>query len=270
MRYDANRGAPGCAFCGSAMHLEGIEDPPEQIEWFVTFGIDPETAQRALGEWLGTRGFFTPSDLKSAATIQKLSPLWWVGWIFEVQALVSWTLDSNANAGKSDWAPYAGQQVMRFSNVVVSASRGLRSDETATLIPRYDFARGAVQPYGPVAAVTEEFDVQRSAARALIVDAIERMSQATVATHHVPGSRHRNLKVTALIERLLTRRCAMPSYVLAYRYRNKLYRAVVHGQDASLILGETPTSVLKVVLVVAGALLAAALTILILACLLGS
>jgi hypothetical protein len=150
---------------------------------------------------------------------------------------------------------------MSFSNVVISASRGLLADETATLIPRYDFATGAAQPYGPPAAVTEEFDVQRSAARALIVDTIERMSQATVAAHYVPGSQHRNLKVTALIERLVTRRCAMPSYVLAYHYKGKLYRAVVHGQDASLIIGETPTSVLKVVLVVVGALFLAGLSI---------
>ena len=270
VRYDANVGAPSCAFCGSAMHVEGIEDPLEQIEWFVTFGIDPDTAQKALGAWLGTRGFFTPSDLVSASTIQKLSPLWWVGWSFEVQALVSWTLDSNANTGHSQWAPYAGQQPMRFSNVVISASRGLRGDETAALIPRYNFASGAPQPYGPPAAVTEEFDVQRSAARALIVDAIERMSQATVASSHVPGSSHRHLKVTALIERLITRRCAMPSYVLAYRYKGRLYRAVIHGQDTSLIFGDTPTSILKVMLVVGGVLLAVVLSILILAVVLGS
>ena len=83
------------------------------------------------------------------------------------------------------------------------------------------------------------------------------------ATEHIP-------QMIALIERLITRRCAMPSYVLAYRYKDKLYRAVVHGQDASLILGDTPTSVFKVLLVVAGALLAVVLGIVILALILGS
>jgi hypothetical protein len=43
--------------------------------------------------------------------------------------------------------------------------------------------------------------------------------------------------------------------VLAYRYHGKAYRALVHGQDASCVMGVAPLSVWKIVLVVLAALL---------------
>jgi hypothetical protein len=50
--------------------------------------------------------------------------------------------------------------------------------------------------------------------------------------------------------------------VIAYRHRGRLFRTVISGQDASCIIGETPCSVMKMLLVLAlviGGLAAAAL-----------
>ena len=60
---------------------------------------------------------------------------------------------------------------------------------------------------------------------------------------------------------LKKRRVALPSYVLAYRYNNKSYRAVIHGQDASCVTGKSPIAWAKVALV-AGIVLAVVLIIL--------
>jgi len=46
----------------------------------------------------------------------------------------------------------------------------------------------------------------------------------------------------------VTRRYAFPSYVLAYRYRGKLYRIVISGQDSTRILGTAPYAVAKIAL----------------------
>lgn len=48
---------------------------------------------------------------------------------------------------------------------------------------------------------------------------------------------------------------AFPAYVIAYRYRGRLYRTVISGQDAGCIIGNAPRSVAKVILVIALALL---------------
>jgi hypothetical protein len=55
---------------------------------------------------------------------------------------------------------------------------------------------------------------------------------------------------------LETRRCAFPSYVLAYRYRGRLYRVVISGQDAARLLGSAPVSVAKILGLIFGGLLA--------------
>ncbi|HEY8427534.1 MAG TPA: zinc ribbon domain-containing protein [Sandaracinaceae bacterium] len=248
--YDVNVRAPRCAFCGSVMHLERSEDPIEEAQGYLPFRVDPATAQSALRRWLSTRGFFRPSDLASAATIHALRPLWWVAWVFDCEALVSWAADSNAGAGRSAWAPHSGQSPMGLRSVLVSASRGLREDEARALAPAFDLRTVQPRPHAFEGAAIERFDVQRSTARAILARAIENAAAAH-ARAWIPGTTHRNLKVAVLLKRLSTQRLALPSYVLAYRYREKLYRVVVHGQDARCIVGDSPISIWKVLFVVA-------------------
>ena len=62
-----------------------------------------------------------------------------------------------------------------------------------------------------------------------------------------------------------TRRVAVPTYVLAYRYRSRLYRVLVHGQRAELVLGKAPVSPFKVALVALAVAAALALLLLLLA-----
>jgi hypothetical protein len=57
-----------------------------------------------------------------------------------------------------------------------------------------------------------------------------------------------------VLHELVSRRYALPVYVLAYRYDGKPYRAIVHGQDARIAFGDAPLSWRKIMLVVAGAL----------------
>lgn len=248
--YDIEAQAPSCAFCDSVMHVEGIEDPMEQTERYLPFGVPPQEAKKAVKAWLGKQGFFQPSDLSAASKIEALKPIWWVAWIFDARALVSWTADSNAGANRSRWAPHAGQVGMDFENILVSASRGLTDAETTALVSSYRMSPSAASPDKPPGALIEQFDVQRSSAREKIVKSVEGVAASRVLQGSVPGSSHRKLQVAALIERLVTRRYALPAYVLAYRYNDKLYRAVVSGQDVSFLTGSVPRSVWKVLLVV--------------------
>jgi len=85
-----------------------------------------------------------------------------------------------------------------------------------------------------------------------------------VSQSQVPGSRVRNCHVGVVLHGLVSRRFALPVYVLAYRYDDKPYRAIVHGQDARIAFGDAPLSWRKIMLVVAG-VLAVILTILLFA-----
>ncbi len=249
--YDAEKKAPRCAFCGAVMEVEEPVDPVETAELILPFAIDRADATASLRGWMRSLGWFRPGDLSSAATVEQLEPLHWAAWIFDADARVSWTADSDADSHRSDWAPHAGSARFTWRNVVVSASRGLSGKETARLTPRYliDGARSIAQAAGEDGA-RETFDTQRSAARAKIVSAIESIAEAQLTQGFIPGRRFRNVHAAVLLERLTTRRYLLPAWVLAYRYKGSLYRSVVHGQDSSLLLGEAPISWAKILLLV--------------------
>ena len=265
--YSAEAQAPKCRFCGAVTKLEQPTDPVEQADWIIPFAVNPEQAQTALRQWMSNLGFFTPSDLATTAQVEGLHAIWWAGWIVKAFAWVSWAADSNADNWRSDWAPHAGVAQLPFNNLLVSASRGLNLDEARQLGPytRLDQAVPAQQAQlaqmGPQGVTLEQFDTQRSAARAIISDAIESTSVEILKQGHIPGTRFRNVHVSVLLHALETRRVALPSYVLAYRYNNKSYRAVIHGQDASCVTGKSPIAWAKVALV-AGIVLAVVLIIL--------
>lgn len=265
VRYTVEKQAPSCAFCGSVMEVEQPIDPVEQAEWILPFTVEYDDARRSLQRWLGSLGWFRPADLASSATVDTLHPLHWAAWIFDAEAQVSWAADSDAGSRRSRWAPHAGTTSFAWDNIVVSASRGLTARETSRLAKgfRLETARPAPPP-APVAAAelasaappgdkaaptVESFDLQRSAARRKILDAIEEHAAAQLQQHHIPGSRFRNVHTSVLLSRLVTKRMALPTWVLTYRYKGALYRAVVHGQDPQLAFGEAPLSWAKIALV---------------------
>jgi hypothetical protein len=254
--YDPKKQAPSCSFCDSVFKVERITDPLEQTEGYLPFTITSQQAHQALKQWLASLGWFRPSDLSTSAQLEHLRPLWWVGWVFDAESFVSWTADSNAGSGRSSWAPHSGQANIDFDDILVSASRGLHDSEVAIITPGMDLKTVLAEPRGAEDATIEQFDLQRSQARQQVTASIQNLAASRVQQHHVPGSRFRKVNVSVVVRRLVTRRLSFPAYVLAYRYKDSLYRVVICGQDPSRIIGNAPRSWAKIALLIA-ALIAA-------------
>ena len=60
----------------------------------------------------------------------------------------------------------------------------------------------------------------------------------------------------------MTQRYAFPAYVIAFRYRGRLFRTAISGRDPSRILGRAPYSGWKILGAIGVALLAVALLML--------
>ncbi len=275
--FDPAAQAPRCAFCGATMKVEHPVDPIETAQLRIPFIVDREAATASLRGWLGKRGFFAPKTLRDEAVLESFTPLCWAGWLVNATAAVAWTADSDADAHRSAWAPHAGQVSLGFHNIVVPASRGLGHGECRLLIPYYDLSR--VVPVaghksrplhpGPVgrvdaepqtasadapmadAPMIESFDAQRSAARKQVQESIELTAKVRVE-EHIPGRRFRNVHVACLLEGQTTDRVAFPAWVLAYRYRDVAYRAIVHGQRPEVVFGSSPKDWKKIALVMFG------------------
>jgi hypothetical protein len=252
MEYLVRVQAPHCAFCGGVLNLEEYADPVEQTEKYLPFTVDRETAEQVYRRWLLRQGFFRPSNLASAARLESLRALWWVGWAVDANAVITWTVDSDAGARRASWAPHSGELQTVFDDIVIPATRGLSSAECAVLIPSYRLASATDQPGTlDAAAVHERFETSRSIARGRVVDAIQRMAEGRIKGRDAPGTRFRNFHAAIHLRGLLTRRLAFPAYSIAYRYRGRLYRTVISGQDPDCVIGQSPLSWAKVFLVVA-------------------
>ena len=266
LAYNAEVGAPRCGFCRDVLVIETPRDPVEQADWLLPFAVSPDAAAGALRAWLGTLGFFRPSDLAKTASVEGMSPIAWCGWLVDGDAYVSWAADSNAGSGRSAWAPHAGELPMPFRRIVVPASRGLRDVECGRLVPSYDLRALVPRSSHPLAGIVEQFDVQRSAARRIVIDALENESKRRISSDGtIPGTRFRKISVSVLLSSLQTHRVALPAYVMAYRYESKVYRAIVHGQDARVAFGSAPYSIAKIAAVIVGSIALAAAVIAIIA-----
>ena len=261
--------APRCAFCGAVMAVEQPLDPIEEARVRVPFAVDRDEANAVLRGWLGSRGWFAPRALANEAVVDTLAPLYWAGWVVDARVAVTWTADSDAGSGRSAWAPHSGEFPTQCANLVIPASRGLTMAECTQLVPHYDLGRVVPVATEPNVdevdpAVIESFDAQRSAARALVHASIETLARVR-AEAHIPGSRFRNVRVACLVDSQTTERAALPAWVLAYRYRGKPYRAVIHGQRAGIVVGKAPLDMAKVMLLVAAGLAVVAAVVLVLA-----
>lgn len=265
--YRVETQAPKCDFCSAVMRVERPLDPLETAELVLPFRVAPDLAQQALRSWMSTLGYFRPRDLAQAATLDVLRPIHWAAWIVDADALVSWTADSNAGSGRSQWAPHSGQSHMRFERILVSASRGLSTDEAGRLAASFDLgtAEPVAQAVAPAGVTTEQFDVQRSAARQILSRALAGTAAHRVQHGICPGSRFRKVQVAFLLERLRTRRVVLPTFVFAYRYRGTAYRAIVHGQDPKLVFGSAPYDWWKIAQLIVGGVAFIILVIVILA-----
>ncbi len=236
--FSGKHGAPACGFCGAIMAIEQPVDPIEAAQHCITFAIGRAAAEATLRGWLDKRGWFAPEALGAEAVLESLTAISWAAWVVNADATVAWTADSDEGAQRSAWAPHSGQVKLAFTDIVVPASRGLRRDECRRLVPYYDLS--VMEPIDPEGnAMVESFDAQRSAARAQVQQAIEVTAETRVEPF-IPGRRFRNINVACLLEGLTTDRVALPAWVLAYRYRARPYRAIVHGQRAGIVFGDSP------------------------------
>ena len=247
--FSADAQAPRCAFCGATMKVEQPVDPIETARVRIPFAVTREHAAESLRGWLGKRGWFAPKTLRDEAVLETLTPLCWAGWLVDADAAVAWTADSDEDARRSAWAPHSGQVSMKFDNIVVPATRGLDVEECRLLVPYYDLTKVVPVAGVDLDVIIESFDAQRSAARKQVQEAIERTAKVRVEPH-IPGRRFRNIHVACLIEQQRTERIVLPAWVLAYRYRDRAYRAIVHGQRVEVVFGSSPKDWAKIMAVI--------------------
>ena len=249
MSYDASSGALTCPFCGSKRLNAKADSRVLDPERVVPFVFDQKDATDQLRAWLG-RGFWRPGDLARQAMVVEMRPVYVPYWVFCAKIRTYWTADSNdlPTFSRGQWRPLFGEHQASYDNLLVGASGALSDYETRALTP-FRIDEGLPRDQVDLESVTvEQFAVPRKTAGQLARTGLESLELAACQLL-VPG-RCRNAKVNPRIEGLSGEPVLLPVWIMAYRYRQRVFRFLVNGQTGQAT-GQAPRSVLKIAAAVA-------------------
>ncbi|NQU20802.1 MAG: hypothetical protein HQ567_05925 [Candidatus Nealsonbacteria bacterium] len=230
MSFDATVGSLQCPFCASVDMVEKKDAKIIAPTKVVPFKLSRASAVAAMRQWLG-RGFFRPSNLSQRAAVVQMQPVYVPYWIFRAGTHTHWTADTSHTPGgaRGDWFPMSGEHRGDYPGLLIGASRALQPGETSRICP-FDLDAGVPPEEVDLEQVTvEQFSMPRKYARPLARGLVEEMEAKTCAGRYVPG-RSRNVHANVRIESMSSEPVLLPVWIMAYRYKDQLYRFLVNGQ----------------------------------------
>ena len=248
MSYDASAENLRCPYCASERLEKQTDSRGISPARMIAFRVNQASAQQAVRAWLG-RGFWRPSDLASSARISKIVAVYVPYWVFSANTHTYWTADSGNTpfGARADWYPVSGDHRDEYRGIIVGASSSLTPAETNQLCP-FDLAQAIPADLRELEfANVERFTVPRKYARPMARQGLEEHERQAISRSYLPG-RHRNLKANVLIEDLHSEPIVLPVWIMAYRYRDQLYRILVNGQSGK-VFGQAPFSYAKAIIV---------------------
>lgn len=248
MSYDASAQALRCPFCGSEKLAEQKDAKTLEPEFVVPFQLSESDALAHLRNWLGS-SFWRPGDLSQAAEVTTLTKVYVPFWVFAARVFTYWTADTNQVpwGARASWYPVTGENRNEYQGVIIGASSVLTPAETNAICP-FDLAAAVPPDQVDLSNVVyEQFRVQRKYARPLAQAGLENLERQA-CTKFVPGN-CRNMKVNVRVEGLTGQPALLPVWILAYRYRDQVFRFLVNGQSGRCT-GTAPTSYKKIAAVV--------------------
>jgi len=135
-----------------------------------------------------------------------------------------------------------------YSGLLIGASGVLTPSETSSICP-FDLAKAETpEDMDTEGVIVEQFRVQRKYARPLARQGLENLER-NACERYVPG-RCRNMKVNVRIEGLSSEPMLLPVWVMAYKYKDRIFRFLVNGQTGKST-GQAPISWTKVIVALA-------------------
>jgi len=256
MSYDASAQGLRCPFCGSVEMVAQSDVRILAPQKVVPFRVAREEAVAAMRRWLG-RGFWRPGRLAQEASVVTMTPVYVPYWVFEARTHTHWTADTDRTppGARGDWYPLAGEHHGQYSGLLIGASGALTPGETTDLCP-FDLAAAVPPEQVDLENITvEQFSLLRKYARPMAREGLEQSEAEACRAAYVPGGA-RNVHVNVLVEGMASVPVLLPVWIMAYRFRDRVFRFLVNGQSGRAT-GRAPTSWLKVVTAILLFLLAA-------------
>ena len=257
MSYDASAQALRCPFCGS----EQLEKQPDAKEiapdGVVPFVVTRDKAIEGMRTWLG-QGFWRPGDLAAqAAVVGMRRSTFPTGCSTPKRTPIGLPTVATFLLAQGNWHPETGAHEGQYAGLLVGASGALTGAETKEICP-FDLSVAVPPEKVDLKNITfERFVVPRKYARPLARQGLESL-EAQACQQYVVG-KCRNMRVNVRITDLASRPILLPVWIMAYRYRDQVFRFLANGQTGKST-GQAPLSYRKI-----GAAVAIAAAIILLA-----
>lgn len=264
MSYDASQQALRCPFCGSVELASQPDVKALAPQAVVPFRLQHPQAMATLRQWLG-RSIWRPTGLESEAQVVKITPVYVPYWVFAARTHTNWTADTNHTppGARANWYPMTGEHHGEYAGLLVGASGALTPAETAAICP-FDLSAGVSPDQVDLEQITyEQFSLPRKYARPQAQQGLEASEVQEISRHYVPGQA-RNVHANVLIEGMTSYPVLLPVWIMAYRYKDQLYRFLINGQTGRPT-GQAPISWLKVGLAATAVVLVVGVAALVLA-----
>jgi hypothetical protein len=241
-------------------------------EGYLPLALDKAKASEAFHKWLNGRRL-VPGDLKKTADLSSLTSVYIPFWVVNSMTYTSYkgqrgehykdveyyTANNETKSRevtKTRWTPVTGEVHHHFDSVIVCGDSTLNASEIKLILPK-DVKQ--IQRYSPDAvqgATVEKYSVDPRAcfntARAQMGEQIKQLIGKNIGGNDfkVDKSETRHTGVSV-------RHVLIPAYRGVFKYKDKDYKVLINGQTGEVV-GECPTSVGKVLLLVLIILLAIA------------
>jgi DNA-directed RNA polymerase subunit RPC12/RpoP len=259
-----------CPFCGSnkVLYRAPLQDVLRP-RYLVPFRVDPDACRSATQQWLGS-SWMTPGELRSAARINKFTPIYIPYWTFDAQAKASW----KAQVGKEVretyyvngehrtrtrivWRWESGLVEKFFDDLLVPGTQRLNLGALA----KVDFYNlGELVLYEPrllAGMQAQAYDVPLEQAwetgRKVMRDHTRKACLDRASSSHV-----RDFSMSLDFSEESWRYILVPVYTSVYDYQGKTFQVILNGQTGK-VSGPRPVDWTKVWLVIAALLAPGAL-----------
>jgi DNA-directed RNA polymerase subunit RPC12/RpoP len=265
MMLDKNEVSVNCSFCGSKnVNEAAFEERYIQPQGIIPFTIPIQKAKDMFRAWV-SRGFFTPSKLKTQASLDSLKGVYIPFWTYDAQTDSKWsgyagyyyyvtrTREVNGRTEtyqerNTRWEWREGMSSRFFDDVLIAASKGLNQQEVNKIFPYrlqeiVNFDARLLLGWGAEVyslAVNEGYQE----ANKIMDEQIELDCARLLA-----ADTYRDLHVITQKSKQTFKHLLLPLWICTYLYNGKTYRFMVNGQTGK-IEGSKPLSAIKIALTI--------------------
>lgn len=255
--------ADTCAFCATplvsvAAHA-GRQIRPRAI---VPFKVDRTAAQARFREWLGGL-WFAPNALKrSVRSVDAVRGVYLPCWTFDARTTTDYqgsrgidrqVLEQRRDANGrmvtvtrtvTDWYPASGQVFVAFDDTLVPASNSI-PPKLAVVLHGWDVS--ALTPYADEYVAGFTMEAYQLGLEPAFEQAKGQFQDGIIAAIHADiGGNHQRISTShTRYESVTFKHILLPAWICSYRFRDKAWRVVVHGQTGA-VKGDRPYSPWKI------------------------